>query len=451
MKRIQLLIIIIIGITVCITVGIVYILGRPTGKESNTETEIIINEDNFPNMWVRNEVGLQIDKDGNGKLSKKELNTDMSLSLPIGDHDTIIQPDQLNQLRNVNKLLVVLNGKGKKVKLVGLENIVEIEIRVYAEGPSVVELSKMNNLSSVRISTKNEKCQTAFFIDDCMKVKQMVAEGDGLCELSVFNTPQLEKAEVNEAAVKKLDFHDLPGLKKLQLYALNKMSQISLYDLPQLQNVELETMDKLKKIALKDLPNIEELDVSYTKELQHIDFSKSASLKKLFLYEVPLKELDLRDCKQITEIAVNSIKTISRLNLEKQQKLRILEWTDGNLKKIKWGKKEKLENIVVNRNKLSGTLNLSQFPKLQGLEIKNNLYDKLLGKGHKEIEYIDCKNNRLKLIDLGLSEKLNWIAGTGNSNVKVYLPRKRAAEGYFEWYDFAPREDIGPNSKIYYE
>lgn len=428
MKKIVLPVAVIFSVLLlfCVIIGVVYISN--TSTEGEKDKDIAINEENFPNMWVRREVSLQLDKDNDNSLSEKEINQATSMSLPIGDINTEIQPGELNQLSNMKQLLLILNGKGKKINLSGLEHIEEIEIRDYAEGQSEIALSKIKNLSSVKIKTKNEKCLAFFSLKDCPKIEEMdVEEGEGINRFALSDVPMMRKVTISGTSMTSLELHDLPGL----------------------ENLEVNRMDKLCNLTLYNLPHIKELAVIYMPKLKQLDISKLKNLKRLSLSRSPLKKIDFSRCRELTEIVASEMDKMEYLDLINQKKLKSFQWECGNLKTIRWGRKEELTLIEVNENNLSGEWDLSKFPNLKELHFDNNSYEKIIGRNHKKIGYICCENNKLRLIDLRNS-KIYRIAGYGNNNVIVYLPKKQKENLCFDDHFFEPEKDIGPNATVYY-
>lgn len=409
-----------------VAAGVIHILSIPPEKKQSKE--LVINEENFPNMWVRREVGLQLDKDSNNCLSEKEIREATSMSLPIGDRNTIIQPNELNLLPNLKQLLIVLNGKkGKTIDLHDLKHVEKIEVRNYAEGQSEVTFSKLAKLSSVTIQAKYKECMVTCELKDCSKIKEMnVENGEGLNGFAVSDAPTLEKISIYYVGTTSLDFHDLPGLKYLELNEIDKV-----------KSLKLSNLQKLKKFYVKG------------NQIKNLSLLTTPSLNNLVILNTALEKLDLSGCPNIKEISADSNVKIKTLDLSNQRQLKSFIWNYGKLQSIQWGKKDKLTSINVNDNKLSGKWDLLKFPKLKELHFDNNSFEQVLGKGHKKIGFIYCENNKLKLIDLRDSV-INRISGSGNHNVIVYLPKKRERAGYFDDHFFEPEKDIGYKATVYY-
>lgn len=437
---------------------------------------IAINEENFPNKWLRKVIDEKIDKNGNHFLSDQERVEVKELLLFMGDDKTEILPKEWGCFPNLQKVTFELGGTERCLYLRNLKGIRKVECRILL-GKTNIECEGMADLTILKVVSEKKHAKTSLSVGNSPVLNTLYVEGEGIHNLIVSEVPVLKKLEVRSTSVTKLDFcSQLQALKELtvteytaslnlagcrSLEELNVkgkywektqgIPQFTLSDIPMLMALSLSYMD-VKTLDLHSLCNLEKISINSMNCLSELVLYDLPKIEELEIDSMPrLKKIDFNKLESLRDIDVYGLDKIKKLDLRNQKDLGNFKWQNGKLEKILWGKKEKLEKIIANENKLSGTLNLSDFPKLEELEINNNSYKELLGKKHKEIKYINCNNNQLKLIDLGFAENIRWVDGAGNPNVAVYLPKKKVEEGDFSYYKFVPEEDIGPNSKVYYK
>lgn len=470
-----------------------------TGQHSEwvKENGIAINEENFPNKWLRKVINEKIDKNRNHFLSDQESIEVKKLTLFIGDNKTDILQSEWEHFPKLEEVTFEFGGDERRFNLRKVKGIKEIECRILY-GETVIECSGMEDLTKLKVYSEKKYAETSLIVNNSPALKTLYVEGEGVHKLMPSAVPVLKELEVKHTSVKNLDFcSELPALKVLTvtdyfaslnltgcrfLEELNvkgkdwekrqgiprftlsdapRLKTLSLVDmgvetldihsLHNLYELHIESLDKLSEPILYDLPKIETLQVDFMPCLKKIDFNKMENLQEIGMLDSSIKELNIDKCKKIRSIRMSGLDKIKDLDLRNQRKLGYFYWTDGKLESILFGEKKELGTLNVENNRLSGKLDLSNFPDLTELNCNNNSFREIIGIGHKHISYVDCKNNNLQCIDLRGAKWIGAVYAKGNQGVRVYLPPQSVVESNGSNYYFEADQDIGPDAKVYYD
>lgn len=470
-----------------------------TGQHSEwvKENGIAINEENFPNKWLRKVINEKIDKNKNHFLSDKEGMEVKKLTLFMGDDKTDILQSEWEHFPKLEKVTFEFGGDERHFNLRKVKSIKEMECRILY-GKTVIECSGMENLTKLKVYSEKKYAETSLIVNNSPALKTLYVEGEGIHKLMPSAVPVLKELEVKHTSVKNLDFcselpalkvltvtdyfaslhltgcrsleeldvkgkdwekrqgipqftlSDAPRLKTLGLFTMG-VETLDLHSLHDLYELHIGEMDQLSELILYDLPKIEILDVVFMPRLKKIDFNKMENLQDIDMIDSPIKELNIDKCKKIRSIRMSGLDQIKNLDLRNQRKLGYFYWTDGKLESILFGEKKELGTLNVENNRLSGKLDLSNFPDLSDLVCNNNSFREIIGIGHKHINYVDCKNNNLQCIDLRRAKWIGAVYAKGNPGVRVYLPPKSIVESNGSSYYFEADQDIGSDAKVYYD
>lgn len=219
--------------------------------------DIILNEDNFPDVLIRKALEEKLDTDKNGVLSKEERGRVWQLNISFGTDNNF-----------ENSIWHTLED-GEEVYR---KNFCALSICINPATQSQYNLSGIeyfNNLQEVKLDN----------------FERMTGG-------SLKGNPLLRQVEINCDSLQSVQFE-----KVAQFVPLEQLIYLGL------KNVGAE------KIDIKSAVNLRTLRISEEEESEDgvtLNLSSNRKLKKLELFNVPVKKLDLRKNKKLTELSVKS-------------------------------------------------------------------------------------------------------------------------------------------------
>lgn len=285
----------------------------------SAESEIAVDENNFPDEAFRNWVGENCDTDNNGLLSEAEVDSVTYVSVASCG---ITSLDGIEYFSNMQRLSCGSND---------LETL-DVSKNINLERLECFE----NNLTELDIST-------------LVNLKELHCSSNKISKLDLTNNKELEvlRCETNELT--ELDVTENPKLRILY-FTNNKIKEIDVS-----HNLELVSLD------------IRSNDFSY------IDISNNIKLKEILCDNNNLKELDVSHNIALEVIHCSS-NNLTSLELSNLVNLRSLSCSYNELSGLDFSNLENLLTLSCDNNNLA-FLNVSNQSNLMSVFCDNNTFE----------------------------------------------------------------------------
>lgn len=348
------------------------------GVTVNAETKVKVNEKNFPNEFLRDEINDWIDENGDGYLSQKEMNEVDELEIDMlkqGEkHEDGCSACGTKYSKEDWSVYCIFNCKGLKY----FKNMKTLRIALYNDYYELGIKCRIKNLKEIN-SLKN--------------LKNLSLSGDKVAE--------------------KLDLTKLKNLETLDIRFEN-LKTINVKGLKKLKDILL-TENKLKKVNLKTNVNLEFMHLNSDK-IKKLDLSKNVKLKQLELYADNLRSINVKGCSKLKELDVNG--NFKKIDLSKNTSLKEILIKSFKLEKVIFPKKNKIKRV-----------DLRETP------IKNINLKRL---NPKTLKYLNLANTEVKKIDISGLPKIKWIYVNDATKVTKAKGQKskidRYGEAFSDWY-----------------
>ncbi|MCD9574170.1 hypothetical protein [Flavobacterium soyae] len=154
-----------------------------------------------------------------------------------------------------------------------------------------IQISEIDTISKLKISNKNIKS-----LDDLMyfkKLKIVNAMKNQVVNLDVFfNNSTIEEIYIGENNLgKKLMLKNMPKLKGLYAFR-NGLNELVLINTSNIESLYLQG-NLFEKISLYELPKLKNLQLSENNNLKKIDVKKNVELIQLYLNSTKIEKLDI--------------------------------------------------------------------------------------------------------------------------------------------------------------
>lgn len=300
------------------------------------EDDVEINLDNFPDAKFREYINDNIDKDGNGSLSKAEREAVTQIKVGRTDYNDT-QYDNLVGLKYFPNLQTLICFDNDMDEL----NLSENTELTYLD-------CSQNNLRNTLDLSKNKKLKT------------LICRNNKIETLNLENNAALEKLEFTNNRVKNLDLSKNTNL--IELVCENN----NLESLDLINNTKLKILNfKLNGIKNPDLSSnleLSELNCQQNSNLGKLDLSSNKKLTKLDCFFCGLTELKLADNNELKELKCNG-NQLTELDLSTSPKLTYVKCQANKLKKLDLSKNLELDDFNCSENQLT-SLDLSKNTKL---------------------------------------------------------------------------------------
>lgn len=342
------------------------------------EEDVEINWDNFPDAKFREYINDNIDKDGNGSLSKAEREAVTQIKVGRTDYNDT-QYDNLVGLKYFPNLQTLICFDNDMDEL----NLSENTELTYLD-------CSQNNLRNTLDLSKNKKLKT------------LICRNNKIETLNLENNAALEKLEFTNNRVKNLDLSKNTNL--IELVCENN----NLESLDLINNTKLKILNfKLNGIKNPDLSSnleLSELNCQQNSNLGKLDLSSNKKLTKLDCFFCGLTELKLADNNELKELKCNG-NQLTELDLSTSPKLTYVKCQANKLKKLDLSKNLELDDFNCSENQLT-SLDLSKNTKLNTFTGYLQNYTVTLAPG---AEYIKASD---------LPEGIDFTKVISKSNIK---------------------------------
>lgn len=385
------------------------ILGTVVFMPEGASAAVKIDETNFPDELLRNEVSKRWDSDKDGVLSDAEGNKANVLFLESDKLYTVTSLKGVSYLPNIG--------------IIYCESV-KITENLLSYFPNLWDLTISN--SSVKIKGNTEKLS-------CLYLYSPIKDADSVIDIQANNLIdlQIQTAQLpNVCKIKasNLRWLDIKATKKTDLSGIqcisNKLEELK-YCNPDVTKfpLDLSVCSKLKTLDCSESDNLKSINLKGLKNLKHLMISDCnfktlnlSGLKNLDYLDCPnnnIKSLNLKKCKKLTRLDI-SYNPIKKLNLTKNKKLTDLVYCGVKMKKLDLSKNTKISSLGVMNSKIITLI----LPK-----IKNRIrrtWD--MTEFDEAPRKYDAKINTL---DLSKLKSLKHLKGTYNITLKNDFCKKK--------------------------
>ena len=307
---------------------------RKNAPATLSGNNVVIDENNFPDMIFMNYINNKIDKDRNGLLSQDEL----------GETSIRVESLGISDLKGIEffKDLEFLNCDSNHLKYLDLSGNTKIRNLYCAK----------NMLDSLNIG-------------NCSELSHLSCNNNNLEVLDVSKCSKLQNINCEHNNIKTLDLRNAGDIDTL--VCGNNM----LLDLDLTNNTKLIYLD----CNMNPLTN---LDVSQNKDLVYLychyaqlfklDVSSNTKLQCLYLGSNPIRNVDITNNTELIEFSCFNT-MISELDVSHNTKLTLLlcGYNAAGFKTLDVSKNTELKELQFPNNRIS-EIDLSHNPKLEKLD-----------------------------------------------------------------------------------
>jgi len=438
--------------------------GDVRADEENPQSDVAIDETNFPDSAFRDTVSMMYDSNSDGKLSPEEIYEVHALDVTEMD---------IKSLKGIEYFPYIwdLYCSGNPIKELDLSKNVELAC-LYCDETKIKTLDLSQNKEITWVSAAKCKKLKTIDVSGCPKLETLWCDESALTELDLSNNPEVKYVSVVACEITKLTI----GESKLSSLdcSYNKLNKLELSGCPYLYNLEcdgnpLSKLDLkgctfltnlfamgtgLRELDLSGLPYLEmavlaeggltKLDVSncpmleqlvvYTNQLKKLDLSGLDSLEFVMADDNPLTEMDLSGlknlrqawftycpelttvnasgCKNLVDLSASDCK-ITSVDLTGCVNLVQLSLYENQLEALDISACKKLGHLLVSNNKLK-ELDLSGHPEMVTLWVTDNQLSELDVTGCPLLEDCSCDMNNLTKLDITKNPKLNCVFCNNN-------------------------------------
>lgn len=404
---------------IAVTAAVV-VMGTEPVKADGLETAI--SEENFPDENLRKYVA-GFDTDGNGSLSKGEIDAVTSFEIPQ-------KTASLEGMQIFSNLEKIMNDSSPDSG-VGFLYVDEIDFTCFPRLSFVsLGIEGKDKISKINLSGLEMLKDVTIFANEGTYYKYGTVD--------VSNCPKLEDIGIYYA--EKVDITGDKNLKEIRLMSVKKLPMEQINALAELEELWLTSNDKAAaelelsdKTAMKNLflrgnyfelpdvsvmPNLERLYLFRKNIAGDLDLSNNWKLSTLYLKSTAITSIDLEGNSVLDWVEIiNS--NVTELDFSTRTlaifKTDILK--NKKLKKVTIGDQPRLIELNCRDNPRLKTIDIGSAPKLRQFVCRDNALTSLDVSGCKNLVYLSCLNNQLKELDVtGLDSLKSFYY---NKSVKV--------------------------------
>ncbi|MCR5204630.1 MAG: DUF6273 domain-containing protein [Lachnospiraceae bacterium] len=397
-------------------------------KDANAENKkkIKINKKNFPYEEFRDYISEEFDKNEDGWLSEKEMNSVENISFSGGyyDYDSIskknrfkgielfknlrtlsitnatIKKIDLSNIKTLEKLTIRINEKNSSIDISGCSNLKELSLTNYGgsygyynKNASLKQIKLIGDSSLEKVSIKNVKIKTVN-LPESNNIVSLTLSDLQLSELNLGNNTALQSFICNGNNLKVLDVSKNTDLTSLDCSG-NKLSELDLSNNTMITDLNCQ-QNELSKLDLSRNLKLIYLNCSENK-LSELDFGTNTVLEELNCSENALSALDLNSS-NLNKLDC-SLNQLQVLNLKKSGSLKELNCYGNQLSDIDISKNTALMDLNCADNKLT-TIDISNNPVLEILDCSYNQIVRLDVSSSKSLTELACMDNSMESIKL---------------------------------------------------
>ena len=353
------------------TTATVLALSASAGALLAEETDVAIDETNFPDDMFRSYVASVIDKDHDGVLQSSEANAVHTIELPEKHLKTV---EGIRFFPNLSTLNVTAND----IMSLDLSNNPKLE-NVYCMA---------NNMATIDVTM-------------CPELTSLVCSENALIKLDLTHNPKLHDVACNDNEIKELDLSQNPELAEIDCSS-NRLKKLDLSNNPKMSGL-LCADNKLTELDLSGAPEMESLYAS-SNPLGTLDVSKNPKLDMLVVEACELKSLYVSKNPELTLLACTA-NEIAELDLKNNTMLTALRCEENKLSSLDLSENTKIDLLFVSDNDLK-ELDLSALPELDALDCKGNQLTSLDLSNNTNLRELVCSENKLAELDLKYTQGL---------------------------------------------
>ena len=241
------------------------------GMALNADSQVEINETNFPDEIFRTLVSDDFDNDKDGKLSQEEIEE---------AEEIYYSEDKIKSLKGIEfftklKKLTCTANKLEELDLSGNPELIELD----CGSNQLTSLDLTNNAKLEELDCSENEQLGKLDISLNSKLKKLDCNKCGLKELDFKNNEQIEDVDCSYNVITELD---LTKNKKISYLSAshNKLTSIDISGLDKLENINLDN-NKLTSFDVVDWEEIYQLSL-YGNKIDYLDISKCKRLIKGF-------------------------------------------------------------------------------------------------------------------------------------------------------------------------
>ena len=413
--------------------------------ESETEipeTDVIeISEKTFPDKEFREYVSEEFDKNSDGKLSNREI-------------DSVIEMD-VHKLYSSNLKGIEYFTKLKKLDCheVGLDSL------DVSNNPELKELiCNDNDLDSLMLE-KNSALEvldcsanglSTLDVRNLSKLKDLNCSENQLVTLDVGQNLKLETLACEENHLNSLDISNNLSLTSLSC-GDNSFGTLDISKNQNLKSLDYSNEDDKKKdnifIDISQNPGLESL-ACRTNRLTSIDVSHNPKLKSLDCRDNLITSLDVTKNPELEVLRCGDNK-LSELDLSKNSELKRLtcdnQWSTGL--ELDVSHNPLLELLNCGTDGLD-SLDVSHNPELKELYCSFNSLDSVDVSKNLKLEVLSCGFNEITSVDVNINLELKELYTYGNSIKTLDVSHNTALTKLYCYEDELTSLDVSKNTAL---
>ena len=419
------------------------------------EGDVAIDEAHFPDKIFRNYVKANFDENGDGNLSKDELDKVEKINIT---NKSVSSLKGIEHFKNLTKLDCSNN---KLTSLDISKNTNLTELNCGRNKLTSLNISKNTNLTVLNCGRNKlteldvrQKINLTVLNCDYNKLSKLdvskntnltalSCDGNNLSKLDVSKNTNLTALSCADNKLSKLDVSKNTALEQL-ICNYNKLSELDVSKNTNLEKLncadnKLSELDVSKNTALIQLDcydiNLSELDVSKNtaliqlncgdNKLSELDVSKNTALEGLYCgYNYQISELDISKNTALKELSCYWNK-LTELNLSKNTNLKKLNCNNNKLSELDTSNNKALEELSCSFNNLS-TLDISKNTALKQLSCTNNKLSQLDVSKNTTLVQLSCTNNKLSQLDVSKNTALVQLSCGSNKLSQLDVSKNTA-------------------------
>ena len=362
------------------------------------------------------------DKNQDGYLSQSEIKQLKNLylcSYSNLDMQQDINIKGISKLKYLEKLEIDGDGdiyNAKEIKR--LYKLQDVIIRMYPKKKRVFDFRRIKGINSLYIFTTKGKAYVSKNNSICKLHVDGVENGGDLIQRCVkaqyiFVSGSKKKTKVDVKNRKKLKRLKITDSKNINRYNIRNCKNLSKMELSEVEIVDefkvtrcnklsrVEVFDgKIKEVKIENCPRIEKILFSEIKKLSSVTINRLSKLKSITIEFTPqLRSVTLNNLNNLKYVRCSHGK-LSELNIIGKNKIREMDLYENKLKTFQYDNLKGLVELNISNNDLEGKFDFSLYPYMYILDCENNKLTEIYGgAANREIVWIGCRNNQIKLID----------------------------------------------------
>lgn len=376
----------------------------------------------------------------NSSLNLKGISKLKNLEKVYFDADRYIYNiKEIEKLHNLKKVQISVKLKRKKVLDFRKNKKIDTLILKMPSKKGVIRINENNRIKYLKLSGIRNSISVA---NKCKKVKKVYLYGTTEKKpLNITNRKKLENLVISNIKTNKtLDIIKCPKLKKLEL-GCNKLKRCTISDTSITEEVyfydnhinecNIENVTGIFTISLIDskiddlkIINLDEVKLLKIAgvELSNIHLANLKSLKKIDMHDIKklstfkisnlnaLCKITIVRAKKLKNLTIENVANLkelhcgagilSELNILGMNKIKKINVSHNKLKKFEYSNLKDLVELNINNNEVEGKFDFTLYPHMYILDCDNNKLTEIYGGvANRQIDWISCVNNQIKLID----------------------------------------------------